>query len=311
MPLSPELDTAGFLTRSPALWARAQSVLYGNVSSVIAYPRKIYTSGFPSNASDPSNAIFLNFLAQLQAFLGANTTAVNLNQLWAATGPSNGTSLTQLLNITYPILISKDQTRLVRAPFYADYAAVHDGRTPFVDPAPLVRWAFGDSYPNSALDEALNNKTVFGSWFTTQVVKQSPDTCSDSLFLYPGGDADSTNERNQYNGPPSVPYGFGSSRISPISGVPDSVFPLGQATFFSNITNHDEYLPVTVDVIAATGCDGMIAQLAQDLQNAGILPSIQTGQTIQGGDILFKREPSFSAIRATLNGRHISATRHR
>jgi hypothetical protein len=32
-----------------------------------------------------------------------------------------------------------------------DYAAVHDGRIPFVDPAPLVRWAFGDSYPASAL----------------------------------------------------------------------------------------------------------------------------------------------------------------
>lgn len=104
-----------------------------------------------------------------------------------------------LLNITYPILISKEQTKLVRKPFYADYAAVHDGRIPFVDPAPLVRWAFGDSYPASALTDAVNNKTLFRNWFQETVVKSAPETCSDSLFIYVGSTADPT-ERNQYNG---------------------------------------------------------------------------------------------------------------
>jgi len=42
------------------------------------------------------------------------------------------------LNITYPILVSQEQTKLVRDPFFADYAAAHDGRKPFVDPVPLV-----------------------------------------------------------------------------------------------------------------------------------------------------------------------------
>ena len=64
---------------------------------------------------------------------------------------------------------------------------------------------------------------------------------------------------------------------------------VGQATFFSNITQHDEYLPVTIDIMAAKGCDGMIVQLAQDLVAAGILKAPLTGGTIYGGDILMKR----------------------
>ena len=164
MPLSPTLDTAGFLTRSPSLWGTAQSVLYGKNynASYSSYPNKIYTYNYPTNASEsPSSAVLVNFLSKLTDFLSANTSAINLTSLWTSTNPASTPPLTTLLNITYPILISKEQINLVRTPFYADYAAVHDGRTPFVDPAPLVRWAFGDSYPASALTDAINNKTTF------------------------------------------------------------------------------------------------------------------------------------------------------
>lgn len=53
---------------------------------------------------------------------------------------------------------------------------------------------------------------------------------------------------------------------------------------------HMEFLPVTVDIIAAKGCDLMIAQLAQDLVTAGIISVPLAGGTIYGGDILLKRE---------------------
>jgi hypothetical protein len=33
----------------------------------------------------------------------------------------------------------------------------------------------------------------------------------------------------------------------------------------------EEYLPVTIDIIAAKGCDGMIFALAEALTTAGIL----------------------------------------
>ena len=66
---------------------------------------------------------------------------------------------------------------------------------------------------------------------------------------------------------------------------------VGQASYFSNITLHEEFLPVTVDIMAARGCDGMIFGLVQDLVKAGILkPSVAGYSDVDGGQVLFRRE---------------------
>ena len=141
MPLAPELDTAGFEARDPALWTAAAKVLYPSLKSYSKYPTKLYTVGFPANASaGGSDAVVLDFLSKLEKFLSIQATIFDYNALWNDTKPveARGASLDEFLNITYPVLISKEQTMLVRDPFYAKYAAIHDGRRPFVDPAPLV-----------------------------------------------------------------------------------------------------------------------------------------------------------------------------
>ncbi|KAL8825897.1 MAG: hypothetical protein Q9191_004137, partial [Dirinaria sp. TL-2023a] len=221
MPLAPQLDTAGFEARDPALWTAAAKVLYPSLKSYSKYPKKLYTVGFPANASaGGSDAVVLGFLAKLEKFLATQATVFDYDALWNATRPveAGGASLDDFLNITYPIIISKEQIRLVRDPFYAEYGALRDGRRPFVDPVPLVshvkyiksicrpfadvhgkvRWAFGDSYPNSTLTQALHNKTVFMDWWNTHVLKPDNTTCSDSLLLYTTGDE--IQYRNEYNG---------------------------------------------------------------------------------------------------------------
>lgn len=60
---------------------------------------------------------------------------------------------------------------------------------------------------------------------------------------------------------------------------------------------HKEVLPGTVDIIAAKGCDLMIAQLAQDLATAGTISVPLTGGTIYGGDVLLKREAERNGLR--------------
>ena len=119
------------------------------------------------------------------------------------------------------MLIAKEQIRLVRDPFYADYAAAHDGRRPFIDPAPLIRWSFGDN-SSETIEDAVANKTEFMSWFNTTVLVPDAETCSSSLLLYVGSDAE-TVYRNVYRSAPSVPYGFSSGRISVFSEAPDFV----------------------------------------------------------------------------------------
>ncbi|KXS97317.1 hypothetical protein AC578_10748 [Pseudocercospora eumusae] len=293
MPLAPELDTSGFLTTDPATWIDASKVLYGdNITVTKRYPKQIKAYRFPSNISMPGDDLLLNFLGNLSTFIGASVVEYDIDVDWNATKPSNiSTTLEDLLNITYPILITQRQTALVRDPFYADYAAVHDGRRPFVDPVPLFRWAWGDSYPNTTLDMAIENKTAFGHWFANQVLVADEETCSDSLLLYIGTQAN-VNYRNAYKGPPTAPTGFGIHSVSPMWGGPDFVVPIGSAKYFSNITLHEESLPVAVDILAARGCDGMIFGLVQDLVSAGILDASLAGYSRDsGGEVLFKRHP--------------------
>ncbi len=59
---------------------------------------------------------------------------------------------------------------------------------------------------------------------------------------------------------PPRPFGFSSGRISPLSEAPDFVYPLGQVSSRSTITNHSEAFPVTVDIMAAKGCDGLLSK---------------------------------------------------
>ena len=199
MPLAPELDTAGFICRDPTLWATAARVLYDGLEFYTQFPKRISTYNFPTSGDDPSDAIVLSFLGTLEKFLSATSSSLDLNTLWASTKPSTApNTLNDLLNITYPILISQEQTTLVRDPFYAAYAAIHDGRLPAVDTAPLVRWAFGDSFPASALTDAITNKTIFMDWFNTNVLVSDSTTCSDSLLLYVGSTADDSDPRNYY-----------------------------------------------------------------------------------------------------------------
>ena len=65
---------------------------------------------------------------------------------------------------------------------------------------------------------------------------------------------------------------------------------VGQAAYNSTVTLHKEFLPVTIDIMAARGCDGLIFNLVQDLVQAGIARIPLTGQTINGGEVLLKRK---------------------
>jgi hypothetical protein len=51
-----------------------------------------------------------------------------------------------------------------------------------------------------------------------------------------------------------------------MSGVPQLVVPIGQVPYQSTITNHTEYLPISVSLYAAAGCDYVLWDLAAALQ---------------------------------------------
>ena len=141
-------------------------------------------------------------------------------------------------------------------------------------------------YPDSVRDQAFNNKTIFMDWFNSEILAPHKKTCSSAIMLYPGS-AGEASPRNVYLQPSGAPVGFSSGRISPFTEVPDVVFPLGDVSTPSTITNKTQLLPVTVDVLVAKGCDGVTARLAQQMSEKGYVAIPQVGNSLSGGTIFF------------------------
>jgi hypothetical protein len=289
MPLSPVLDTPGLLARDPIVWMEAAKAMYGaNVTITSSYPKTIQTLGWPTSPSNVANQLLLNFLGNVTEYLQANVSTYNVTASFSSDNPTLA-PLTTLMNLTYAILITKQQIELVREPFYAAYAAKHDGRRPFVNPVPLARWGWGANQTNTVA-EAVSNKTTFMEWANSTFLAPSPETCSESLVMYVGSTAQA-NPRNVYLREPGVPFGFSNSRVSVMAEVPDFVVPIGEAPYNSTITGHVEYLPVTANFMAAKGCDGMLFSLIKELHAKGIVKTALTGRSgITGGEILLRRE---------------------
>lgn len=80
--------------------------------------------------------------------------------------------------------------------------------------------------------------------------------------------------------PTKPPMGFKDSRIATMAGAPDLVVPVGEVSYNSTVSLKTEYMPVTLSFVAARGCDLMLANLVQELQDAGILRAVKTGATL-------------------------------
>ncbi|KAK4151874.1 hypothetical protein C8A00DRAFT_35444 [Chaetomidium leptoderma] len=252
-----------------------------------SYPKTIYTLGFSTTADTPAQRVLIDFANALAKFVNGNVTMLNLTAEWAASKPAEAGNVTldQFLNTTYAAvayatLITKDQTALVRDPFYRDYAAAHSNRRPFIDPGPSLRWSYGNSLPATAPSSAQAAKALFQTWFTTHILpptllnnnnnsssSSNKNQCSSSLILYPGSEGE--------------PF----PRNLVFSGVPDSVFPVGgEVAALSAITGVEETLPVVVSVLAARGCDGLLARLAQELVEGGVVRVPPVGASGGGVD---------------------------
>ncbi|THH31880.1 hypothetical protein EUX98_g2299 [Antrodiella citrinella] len=278
MPLSPELDTGGVFARDAKAWQKVGHWWYQNFTSYPQFPKTIlfptddygFGSSFLSNppAAGTANAIFNDFIVKLEGFLGTNRTEVNFSGLWNTTKPANSTapSLSVLLNTTYVDLIAIDQLALLGDPFINGFKAIHSGRAPFINPAPLVRWEYARSLPPTQKNEALVNKTIFMNWFAENFVQTDPDSCSESIFLYPQSSG-TTTYRNQYG---------------PFAETPDMVVPIGELAYNSTVTNTTEYLPVTMSFIIAKNCDLVLFDLFAALQDAGIIQPVKVGPRVYG-----------------------------
>ncbi|KAL1859100.1 hypothetical protein Plec18170_002214 [Paecilomyces lecythidis] len=202
IPLTPVLDTAGVFARDAETWSKVVFAWYQDFRSNYTYPRKLF---YPSVSFPPADTnaghLLEDLVVKIENFLGTKRTYVDVNSQWNKThATGNPNTLTELLNTTYAILTSVDQYRLLAEPFYADYAAEHNGRRPFINPGPLVRWAWGQQNGGAAAyDVAVKNRTIFKNWWESEngYGTTNEETCSEGIYIYPYSTGE-TKYRNVY-----------------------------------------------------------------------------------------------------------------
>ncbi|KAJ5771067.1 uncharacterized protein N7511_003118 [Penicillium nucicola] len=284
IPLCSGLDTAGVFARSAELWSRVVHSWYKDFDAYDSYPKTLWypEASFTAEAINNSHAsaIIERFVANVEDFLGTTRTNVNLDASWNATRPSNATStLNDMLHFTYGTLITVYQWLNLGAPFFKDYSEAHDGRTPYINPNPLLRWHLGQDAGQAGFDVAWHNKTLFHDWWNTADGFGALDneTCSKAIYIYPQTYG-SIRYRDEYSSGPTAPFwGMSDGNIAVYAGVPDLVVPIGEVPYNSTKSGKVEYTPVTMSLIAARGCDLMLASLVKEMEARGILKPVSTG----------------------------------
>ncbi|KAJ5688316.1 hypothetical protein N7536_010935 [Penicillium majusculum] len=286
IPLCSGLDTAGVFARSAELWSRVVHAWYkrfdgrfDSYPSSLLYPESSFTADAINNTE--ASGLIERFVTQFEAFLGTKRTVVDVRGSWNTTRPANSTatSLDDLLHYTYGTLITVYQWLHLGLPFFVDYAKKHSGRTPYINPGSLLRWNLGRESGQQGFDSAWNNKTIFMDWWNSPsgFGARNNKTCSESVYIYPNN-VGAVSYRDEYLRGPIAPYwGMSDSNIAVFASVPDLVVPIGEVPYNSTKSGKMEYLPVTMSLVAARGCDLMLANMVEQMEQEGILRPVSVG----------------------------------
>ncbi|TRM64118.1 amidase signature domain-containing protein [Schizophyllum amplum] len=285
VPCTPKFDTAGVFARDAKAQKKFAHAWYGEdrFTEYPSLPKKILRAvnstigGFPV-ASNASQDIYDGFIDQLQAYLGADVEDFDASKEWLSSGPSEE-ELLVYTNMSYLAIAWYDQVQLVQVPFFADWAAKYNGSIPPINPKSRASFSYGNNnVTDASYAEALAIRANFTNWWNTAVNPTNNDTCADSIYVYPAGTAGAPRYRDTYFLQPSVVVNWQISHAAVYGGLPDFVVPLGQVEYASEKTGVNETLPVSISIGSAQGCDWMLYDLLEGLENAGIIGPVKTGK---------------------------------
>jgi hypothetical protein len=212
------------LTRSTRLLREASKILYGGLGAIASLPREIYLVDFPTNRSSQSDNLLLDFAESLADVLYTTAKVFDIEKLWNYTAPkeADGARIIDFVGDIFPLLSAKKQFELVGSKLYTRHKEQDEGRLPFIDPSPSIRWIWGAEQSKTSIDEAFHNMSIFNSWWHSYGQASGADSCSDSLFVYPQSTGDTTYRDGSYPiDAPGIPSGFAIDRVPSFVGSPD------------------------------------------------------------------------------------------
>ncbi|PNS21577.1 aspartyl/glutamyl-tRNA(Asn/Gln) amidotransferase, A subunit [Sphaceloma murrayae] len=276
IPITPRFDTPGLLTRSASLLQTAYKSWIPNLKTYTSFPRQILLPAeFWPPVNNTSNETYTAFLQDLSSFLSAPLVPMSQNDSFKAyTNISSG--IQPYLSNSFSNITTYDQTNLAVRPFISEYEEKFD-RYPFLNPVPVVEWGYGFNVTAEGYQSAVDRVLAYGEWYRSELVP----TCESSIIAYPFGPG-LEDYRDAYVEPPTL---FGSTYAPGLqavyAAVPDYTVPIGTRKYMSKITKREEELPVTIGLIAAQGCEGMLADLVVGMAEKGmVVGEVKTGRTM-------------------------------
>ena len=148
---------------------------------------------------------------------------------------------------------------------------------------------FNSSRTNqAAYDAALATKNRGVQWYEANLQYSTADSCSESLLIYDIGTGGKPSFRErELNDSPEASYlaikppgaAITGANICPIFGCADFTVPIGQVPYRSNVTFHEEMVPVTINLVVKRGCDFVLYNMIERLADEGVLKTVKTGRT--------------------------------
>lgn len=303
IPLGGATDTAGVFSRDPLQWAKFAKAWYSpnlhqgpsitglsplSIPDTEAFPKSILypTDYLPLNNS-AAQPILEAFIANLTDIFGMQVKKFNFSETVYGSGdPAVDLESTQ---DAIGVIDSVTQYEVIGKPLTTQWAELFDGRYPPVDPAHRDWHTFNTTlYNEETYAAALKVKNAAVDWYETNLQYSTADSCSESVMLYDIGTGGYPSYRElDLNGYPNTsflavkPKGAATTgaAICPLFACADYTIPIGQTTYYSNVTYHEEVVPVTINMVVKRGCDFVLFNMIEKLARAGVLQTVKTGKT--------------------------------
>ncbi|KAE8349880.1 amidase family protein [Aspergillus coremiiformis] len=299
-------DTAGILARDPVKWAKFAKAWYTpelhqsesitglsplSVPDTMAFPSQILypDEQFPL-ANPAAQQILENVITNMAKVLNMTVKHTNLSAtlIDAPILSDQKDSLDRLL-IGSSTLTLWSSHIAVANPLLSTWATHHEGRFPPVDPQWRKEWSQFDSSTTNqtAYDQALRDKRKGVDWFEKNVLRETPQSCSESVLICDigTGGLPSFREKALNEGPNATFLGMmpdgaaiPCSLICPIFGCADFTIPVGQVPYQSPVSKVTEQYPVTMNLIVRRGCDFVLFNMVEQLAKAGVIRAVKTGK---------------------------------
>lgn len=260
------------------------------VPDTTKYPKRIlYLTDYLPLANPAAEAILQTFLSNMSQVFSMQIQKLNFTATIQAI-PDPLLSNFTTLNAATSIINSRSQYELVGKPLINAWKALFDGRFPPIDSARRPGWVkFNETVSSqAAYDIGLKQKSTAVNWFEQNLLYSTNESCSESIMIYDIGTgglpsfremALNNNTASSYLAVKPPGAAITGAGICPIYGCVDITIPIGQVPYASNVTFHQEMVPVTVSVIAKRGCDFMLFNMVEKLADAGVLKTVKTGRT--------------------------------